>query len=103
VNAAIAHEEVRSRPVTKMISSSLTSKPPASAWSSQLSQCLRIYVSKTLVRIASSRRALKGSDRKAPFPLRHLNEAFGTSSGPLDNAVYQQKDRSNLQLDTYAA
>jgi hypothetical protein len=84
VNAAIAHEEVRSQPVTKMMSSNLTSKPPKSASSSQLSQCLRIYVSKTLVRIASSRMAVKGRERKAPLPLLHLNVEFGTSSGVLD-------------------
>jgi hypothetical protein len=55
MNVAIAHAEVKSQPVTKMISSNLTSKPPKVASSSQLSQCVRIYVSKTLVRIASSR------------------------------------------------
>ena len=52
---AIAHEEVKSQPVTKMMSSNLTSKPQKVAYSSQLSQFVRIYVSKTLVRIASSR------------------------------------------------
>jgi hypothetical protein len=33
--------------------------------------------------MASSRLALKGRERKAPLPLLHLNEEFGTSSGVL--------------------
>ena len=42
MNVDIAQDEVKSQPVTKMMSSNLTSKPPMIASSSQLSQFLRI-------------------------------------------------------------
>ena len=38
MNMAIAHEEVLSQPVTKMMSSNLMLKPPMTASSNQLSQ-----------------------------------------------------------------
>lgn len=87
MNMAIAHEEVKSQPVTKMMSSNLMLKPPMTASSNQLSQCRRMYVSKTFVRITSSRTVLKGMDRKAPMPVLHLNEIFGQSLGELGVAV----------------
>ena len=40
MNVAIAQDEVKSQPVTKMMSSNLTSYPLVVASSSQLAQCL---------------------------------------------------------------